>query len=499
MEKEEQLQISDKLEYFSKNPVEFIQFLWQDIYLWDKLEQIANSVRDYRGTVVPSGHGIGKSFIAARVAIWWLFTHYPSKVLTTAPTWAQVESVLWGEIRSAIQISQVKLTDEKDVLNTEIKLAPDWFAKGISTTESVSQREFGSTKFQGYHSPNLLVIFDEAPGVERSIHIAVETLATGQNNRILKIGNPTSPTGEFYNNCYSENWNKIQVSCFDHPNIKNQREIIPGAVTIDWIERQKKEWGEGSPLWLAKVLGEFPDETEDTLIPLSWCENATKWEVEQNDRCNLGVDPARFGDDKTVGYEIASNTAKLLFDISKEDTMMVSGRLVNIIDNYKSIGIDETGVGGGVVDRVREVLNSDLDPKGRKGYKVRGLHFGSQAINPIRFFNLRAEMYWNLRERLNPDNEQWNRLKIPYDSELINQLAGMKYSFTSNGRIQIESKDEVKKRIGKSPDRADALVIATWLDRPVQPELIAKNSIYKEFFDYRRGQNKTGFSKLKNL
>jgi len=260
--------LQEKLEFWKNNPVEFLKTYW-DVQLWGKLEEVCNSVRDNRVTAVPSGHGVGKSFISAKIALWWLFTHYPSKVITTAPTWAQVESVLWSEIRNSIMFSKIPLCETKNVLQTEIHLAPDWFAQGISTTENVDQREFGSTKFQGYLSPNLLVILDEAPGVHRSIHIAVETLATGENNRILEIGNPTSPSGPFYDKCYSNNAHKISISCLDHPNITSGKEVIPGAVTIDWLKRMKEEWGEGSPLYKAKVLGEFPDETEDSLIPLS--------------------------------------------------------------------------------------------------------------------------------------------------------------------------------------------------------------------------------------
>jgi phage terminase large subunit len=485
--KNEMEKIQEEFDFWKSNPVDFIKSIWPNLKLWGKLEEICNSVRDNRLTVVPSCHGAGKSFISARIAVWWLFTHYPSKVITTAPTWNQVESVLWGELRSAVQSSRISLCNKEDLLNTEIKLAPDWFAKGLSTTEGVDQREYGSTKFQGFHSPNLLVILDEAPGVHKSIHIAVETLATGENNRILEIGNPTSPSGPFYDNCYSKNAHKIQISANDHPNIKENKEIIPGAITKEWVERMKQEWGEGSPLYKAKVLGEFPDETEDTLIPLSWCEKAVNAEIKPSQVRVLGVDPARFGDDKSVGYELIGNIARLKFEVSKEDTQRLAGRIVNCIEDYDEVDIDGTGVGGGVVDGARAQFRDDLDPNRRKlANKIREIHFGSKALNETRFFNLRAEMYWNLRERLRSDAPDWMKIKIPDDDELKSQLSSLKFYYSTNGRIQMEEKDEVKKRIGKSPDKADALALVTWAARVEKPEQIIQNPVYKEFFEMKR-------------
>lgn len=498
MNKDEKLKIQKQFEYWKNNPIEFFKAVWPNIRLWNKLEEITLSVRDNRMTVVPSCHGAGKSFLSARIAVWWLFTHYPSKVITTAPTWSQVESVLWGEIRSAVLASKIPLCDSKDILNTEIKLSPDWFAKGISTTENVDQREFGSTKFQGFHSPALLVILDEAPGVHKSIHIAVETLTTGENNRILEIGNPTSPSGAFYDNCYSANANKIKISAFDHPNIIEGKEVIPGAITKEWVERMKEEWGEGSPLYKAKVLGDFPDETEDTLIPLSWCEQATKVTVVPSQIRALGLDPARFGDDKSVAYEVIGNDCRLKFQVTKEDTQRLAGRIVNCIDDYTDIGIDGTGVGAGVIDGIRANFRESLDPDTRlKVNKIREIHFGSRALHETRFFNLITEMAWHLRERLRPDAPDWMKIRIPDDDELISQLSARKFSYTTNGRIQLESKDEVKSRIGKSPDKADALTMAVWMARPEKPEIIIQNPLYKEFFAYRKQQHgNRGFNKL---
>lgn len=497
--KEKQL-IQKQFDTWANDPVAFIEFFWPKSIVWDKLEEICLSVRDNRGTVVPSGHGIGKSWISARIALWWLFTRYPSKVVTTAPTFTQVQGVLWGEIRSALAKAKVPLCDPKDILQTEIKLSPDWFAIGFSTTERVEQREYGSTKMQGFHSPYLLVIKDEAPGVDHSIHVATDSLTTGQNNRSLDIGNPTSPTGDFYDHCYSKNWHKIQVSCYDHPNVKEGKEVVPGAVTRDWIERMKEEWGENSPLFKAKVLGEFPDETEDTLIPLSWCEKAVLAEVSTEGRTVLGVDPARFGDDKTIAMELRQNVAKIIYELTKEDTMAVTGKLALVKDQYEIFGIDGTGIGSGVIDRLREVLDSPMEESERIGYKVQEIHFGSSPTdsNKPRFRMLRDEMYWMLRERLRPDAPIEKRIRIPNDPQLINQLSSIKIEYTSDGRMQIESKDKMKSRGLKSPDKADALALAVWVGQPLFSVRRPLEEKYKEFYEYKK-QMSAGYSFIDRL
>ncbi|MFA5695993.1 MAG: hypothetical protein WC917_00810 [Bacilli bacterium] len=498
MDKEQIKKIQDRFDFWRQNPNDFIKEFWPNVIVWDKLSEVCNSVRDNFGTVVPSCHGAGKSFISAKIILWWLFTHFPSKVITTAPTWTQVETVLWGEIRSSVSSSKIKLVDDKCVLNTEIKISPDWFAKGISTDERLNLREYGSTKFQGFHSPNLLVVMDEAPGVDHSIHTALETLVTGKDNRILKIGNPTSPSGDFYNNCFSDNWHKIHISAFNHPNVKDNAEVIPGAITKQWIERMKLEWGESSPLWKAKVLGDFPDETEDTLIPLSWCEQAIDCEVEPNQRKVLGFDVARFGDDSSVAYEIKSNVASKLFKTNKEDTMAASGRIANIAQDYDLIGVDGVGVGGGVVDRLYEVLNSSLR-EDKIGHRVVDVQFGRKADEFKRFYNHRAEVYWHLRERLRPDGQKWNKIRIPNDDVLKAQLSAIKFSYASDGRIKIETKDEMKVRGLKSPDEADALAIACWLNRPEKPKELTENPIYQEFFEYKKKQQGNNLGFLDNL
>lgn len=428
-----------------KQPTQFLREAWPKILLWDKLNEIAESVVNNKRTVVPSGHSIGKTFIASRLALWFLFNFYPAKVITTAPTWRQVEKLLWSEIAKGYNTSKFMLGGR--LLQTELKLEEDWFAIGLSTNAPAADREFGATGFQGFHSENLLVILDEGPGVLHEIWVSVESLVTSPNNKILAIGNPSSPVGDFYDACKSPLWNKIKVSCFDHPNVKEGKIIIPGAVTKDWVEERRQEWGEQSPLWFAKVLGEFPPEGVDTLIPLVWAEACVGLDLPEEGGHKLGVDVARYGDDYTVLAEIVGKTLMPLEAVNKKDTNWTIGRItvLNKRRLFDAVSVDDTGVGGGVTDGLEEA-----------GVEVVPVNNGERAIDTDTFENRGTEIYWNLREAI-----RQKELSLPDDKELLNQLCSRRFKYTRKGKIILESKDEYKKRTGgKSPDKADAVALA---------------------------------------
>lgn len=434
----------NRLKQFQKEPIKFFREAWPDIYIWDKLEEIANAIVNNRRVVVPSGHGIGKTWLMARVVIWFLYCFPPSKVITTAPTWNQVEKLLWSEISKAHRSSRIPLGGH--LLLTNLKIRDEWFATGFSTAGTNAEREYGAPKFQGYHSPNMLIVLDEGPGVDHAIWLAAETLITGENNKIVAIGNPTSPSGDFYNACKSPLWKKINVSSFDHPNVKENKIIVPGAVTTEWVEERKIEWGEDSPLWMAKVMGMFPTEGNDTLIPLAWAEACVGLGLSKEGERKLGVDVARYGVDRTALCQIWGKVTLPIETVNKKDTNWTSGRVkvLNKSANFEAIAVDDTGVGGGVTDALED-----------EGIDVDAVNFGGQAVDNSMFENRVSEMYWYARELIRA-----KEIELPDDKELINELCIRKFSYTRKGKIRIESKDDVKKRGHKSPDKADAFVLA---------------------------------------
>ena len=404
---------------------------------WDKQTEILAHVRDTQRTAVASCHGAGKSWIAARAALWFLYAFPNSIVVTTAPTFRQVRNVLWQEMRRAYRGALVPLGGHLN--QTDLRLDDGWFAFGLTADDSDA--------FQGLHAEHLMVIVDEAAGLPPAIWTAIEGLLTSAHVRLLAIGNPTDPSGPFYDMFRQPGIAKVHISAFDTPNVQAGETIIPGLVTTEWVEERKQIWGEGSPLYQSRVLGEFPDAGTDTLIPLSWVEAAQQRELPAGKPKELGVDVARFGDDETVIALREGSRVRIVERTRKHDTMDATGRVTRQLSETGAgiAKVDVIGIGSGVVDRGRET-----------GKPFAGFNVGSRAADNERFANARAEWYWGLRERF----EQGDIDLDPADEELAGQLTGLRYEITSRGQIKIESKDDSKKRGVPSPDLADAVMLA---------------------------------------
>jgi hypothetical protein len=376
------------------------------------------------------------TFIAARAVIWFLSCFHPAKVITTAPTWNQVKNVLWTELARAYRNSKVAIGGE--LFQTSLRLSDDHFAAGFSTNDP--------DKFQGHHSPHIMVVFDEAPGVAPEIWEASKGLLSSGHSRFLAIGNPTSPTGMFYDAFKNRLFNKIAISCYDSPNIKEGKVVTPGLVSHQWIEDMKQEWGENSPIFKSRVLGEFPIEGEDTLIPLTWVERAIDKQIAPEGKKTLGIDVARFGSDSTVFVVMHGRKVIHVQGHVGNPTTKTAGIAVQLFNEYgcDRILVDDVGVGGGVCDILVE-----------QRLPVVGVNFGDKAKDSERFYNLKAEIFWNLR-----DEFANNTIDIPDHDRFLDELPSLMYEVTSRGQLKIIGKDAMKKLGMKSPDYADALAIA---------------------------------------
>jgi phage terminase large subunit len=418
-----------------RDPVWFITTLLMVHYLTPQQIQICRSLRDNRRTAAPSGHGIGKTFLAACIVLWFLFCFPGSKILTTAPTWFQVENLLWREVRHILAKSAFAMFCNASL--TAINLSEEWFAIGLSTNDS--------TRFQGIHAPYVLIVFDEATGVAADIWDAAEGVAVGTRDRFLAIGNPTDPTSQFKRVCDSPLWNVIHLNAEEHPNVLECREIVRGAVTHEWIDERDKEYGgRDTALYRARVLGLFPEQGEDMLISLADAERAQmRWTRPHGEPKALGVDVARFGSDETVEIEIYDKCIIAEPAVFRVQNLMETAGRVKVNAAAKK-AVDDSGLGGGVTDRLHEQL-VDVIP-----YIA-----GGRAVDTDRFYNRRAETWWMIRDMLKNDE-----MALPPDNQLVADLTNMKFKYTSKGQIKLESKEELKKRIGRSPDRGDALAIA---------------------------------------
>lgn len=425
---------------------------------WAGQVRILEAVRDHAEVAVRSCHGIGKDWIAARVVLWFLYTHQPSIVITTGPTDRQVRGILWKEI--GIAHSRARWNLQGVCLTQELKLARDWWAWGFTAPQTDPDR------FQGFHESNVLVVIDEASGVSSDIYLAIDGVLTSANAKKLEIGNPTDGMSAFGNSFTTPGVHKIGFAAWDTPNftafgvteddlrtgdwakkVDGRAMPYPSLVTPEWAAARYHRWGPDSPHYLSRVAGTFPPTSPNALIPLPLIEQAQQRFLAAGEPAELGVDVARSGEDKTVIAERRGPVVRIRDTYSKIDTMAATGYVSRALQETGATQakIDVVGIGAGVVDRGRELQLPFVEANA-----------GAKANNSERFVNARAEWFWALRERF----EQGDIDIDPDDEELAYELATIRWTPDSRGRVQIEAKDAMRKRLGRSPDRADAVAIA---------------------------------------
>lgn len=415
------------------------------VSLWEKQQEIIESIKIHRRTSVRSCNSAGKTWSIARIALWFLSCLPHSLVINTAPTHRQVENQFWRQLRLAHKKAKINIGGK--LLKTMLSFDEDWYAIGFSPKDGDSAKE----TFQGWHAKYILVIVDEASGVHPSIFEAIEgAMAGGSVVRLVLIGNPTRTSGDFYNSFSDSLYNKIKISAFDIPNVKEKREIIAGLATFEWVEEMKKKYGENSDVYRVRVLGEPPKHEADTLISLELVESAIGADRERygTDEFIL-LDPARFGADKAGFVYKKGNYAKVLEIIDKSDTMELAGKMARYLDAFPEARgrIDIIGLGAGIFDRLKE------QPKYVS--RVEGVNVGTPAVDKEHYVNQRAESLSLLKE--------WLRDAILDDTEHKEewyQLCKPKVKIRSDGKIILESKEDMKKRGIPSPEIADALSLA---------------------------------------
>ncbi|MBI3744212.1 MAG: hypothetical protein HY261_08020 [Chloroflexi bacterium] len=419
-------------------------------------------VRPPRRIAVRAANGVGKTAVAARIMLWITRCFPRSIVITTAPTQRQVDDLLWRESRAAYRSVKVSLGGQF-YETSHWNLAPNWYAKGVSTERTNAE------KLQGYHAPLIVFIVDEASGVPGAHWEAMKGSLLAGNAVLLAIGNPIRSSGEFYDAFHSkrELWSTLHVSAFDVPGIaegstENPISALPAHAALD---EAKADWSEESPLYQVRILGAFAKQASSQLISLDWVEAAVaRWvnpvrgePVEPrraptgvgalpHDTPCLGVDVARSGADETAVALLIGDRLERVEAWVGQDTMKTCA----VVQRYKAefpkltIAIDDGGVGGGVVDRLRELNVS-----------MRAVKFGAapDGRKAVHFANKLSELYWVLRERLREGN-----LALPNDGKLLAQLTQIEFEQESDRAIRVHKRGLKDDR--RSPDRADAFVLA---------------------------------------
>lgn len=467
---------------------------------WEVQRQIMESVRDNRRTTVRAGHAPGKTFVAARIALWSLYCWPGSLVITTAPTWRQVRDLLFTEMRSAHAKARVPLGGTIRPSLCQLSLADvgmgqQWGAFGLSTNEG--------ERFQGYHSYRILIIVDEASGVRDEIFEAINGISASGDVRLLLIGNPTKPFGYFYDSFHrlAGLFRRIHVSVWDTPNLRHLRaeydslptlqqrcamlraapSVKPYLVSAHALADMLEGWGEDSDVTRVRMFGEFPRGASDQLIPLWMVEAAEqrwlnyfdgrlptgrrrKWWEERHlfgGRPIGALDPARFGDSESVFGAHLDHVVAPMQSWQGLDTVELAGRIPEHFHRLQlsELVVDDVGVGGGPHDMLARVLPG-----------VRGFNGASPANDSRHFLNCRAEGYCGVRDLLRD-----GKLMLPSIPELNRGLTSIRYGFMPNGQLRVLTKNEMKKLGFPSPDYADTLMMMTHgggrvVDLPEQPQ-----------------------------
>jgi hypothetical protein len=437
---------------------------WGGDGLTEYQQEIIGGLPERKRTSVRGPHGLGKGTIASVVLLWFALTRDAAgvdwKAPTTAGSWHQLTQYLWPEIHKwAGRIRWDKVRDGRpfsranELQNLNLRLAHGSAFAGASANAAL---------IEGAHADSLLFIFDEAKVIPAATFDACEGALGGQGEAFaLSLSTPGATSGRFYDiqtrKPGYEDWNPVHVTL--------DRAIAAGRIDKDWAEQRARQWGVTSAIYQNRVLGEFCASDEDSVIPLSWAEAAVaRWHAWADAGRpesgaaflprTVGVDVARTGQDRTVlairnGYVITE-----LRRFVREDTMATTGRTKAVLDAdvTRTAVVDVIGIGAGVVDRLREQHAKVVAFNASRASKAK------DSTREFGFANRRSEAWWTLRQALDPSGNP--DICLPDDEMLLGDLSAPQWTVTSGGRIQVESKDDIRKRLGRSTDDGDAVVQA---------------------------------------
>lgn len=449
--------LRERTELYAHNPVGWVRERLKQV-VWSKQREIMLSVRDNRRTAVRSCHGVGKSHTASLVASWWLDTHPPGEafVVTSAPTFAQVRAILWRYIRRVHR--RGKLAGR--VNQTEWHIDDEMVAFGRKPADH------DESAFQGIHARYVLVILDEACGIPEQLWVAADALTTNADCRILAIGNPDNPASHFRKVCQpGSNWHVIGISAFESPNLTGEEvpdDVAQALVGREWVEEKAQEWGEDNPLYKSKVLGEFSEDAPNKVVrasDIARCRiDSEALRAADLEPVELGVDVGG-GGDETVIRERRGRRAGREWRAHTDRPEKIAPMVVQAIkeSGATAVKVDSIGVGFGVIGELRNAAN-----RGEHGAQIVGVNVGERSSQPDKFKNLRAEIWWELARGLS-ERQGWDLSATENADTTVAQLLEPLWEVDAQGRIFVEPKDEIRKRLGRSPDNADALLLAFYV------------------------------------
>lgn len=469
-------------------PVQFVNEGLGEV-TWSKQNEVLEALedKDCDRIAVPATHAPGKTHLAARLVAYWVAVHPPgtARVLTTASTFRQVKTLLWPHIRSLHDIhglmgttSQVAWRDGKTLFADGVK-PPDDKEAGIS----------------GLHAPNLLIIIDEAGGIKDAFGASIESLMTGEHTKLVVLGNPpVGPNvGWFERICSSPLYRVIRIRAKDTPNFTGEdtgwcttcpREVDPHKIATHligpkYVQEIATEFGTDSVWYRARIDAEFVHDSSSKTLPMDWLQaatvrtsNGTLTTTHVPGPIKLGCDIAAGGGDEFVIAKLdgwRASIAHTARGIEIANAPAVASRIKQeIVEAEKlhkergiairvRVKIDTIGVGWGVVGILQQWRK-----EGVFGADIVAVNVAENANDEKKFYRSRDEMWWSMRDLIEPNRDGADMLELDLEAKVLAQLNAPTYADDSKGRVQVESKDEMKERGVHSPDRAEAVLLALY-------------------------------------
>ncbi len=433
-----------------------------DAWSPDQLTVIAALEAGLRQGIIAGGNGVGKDVLTTGWGMYEAYVNDALAILSGAGD-RQVRTVLMSREVGAMWANAAgKLPGTRYQMAIRIPGRP----RGGVLAFSAADPEL----FVGHHGKRVFVGLTEGQAITAEIFQAAQRCVVGPGC-ILVSCNPNSKSTAVYELAQRPAWEVFHWSALDFPNVVEKREVFPGAVTWEWVEERRQEYGTDSPFWYMAVLGQWPEVAVDALVEPAWYDDATTPErraalepaAQEGGRCVLSVDPARFGGDQTVVAIVQGGILRTFHSWRKVDTMGTAERVYRLSrDIAKSpappwgatrnapVICDEPGIGAGVLDRLRQLRHD--------GARVQATGFNGwiRQASPSRWSNDRAESLWRIREGL-----RLGELAILPDApELREELLTINWSLDGRGQIAIEAKDDLRRRLGRSIDHTDALAMA---------------------------------------
>lgn len=476
--------VLEKLKTWRDSPLRFVGDCIQATPSNQQIELLsgARSIVQHKRTSVRSGHGPGKSTIAAWIILWFMVTRPYAKVVCTAPTGRQLYDVLRTEIAKWIRLST--LADEFVILKDKIhhkESKDEWWIRFISPSVKATKDEQAET-LAGLHGDHLLIVCDEASGIPDPTFIPLEGALTSPDNRVLLIGNMTKNVGYFYDTHFhaeiKKDWNQLHWDSRESSNVDPSMPL--------YFERK---YGKDSNVYRIRVEGNPPLQDEDTLIPLWTAEQCIGNEllVAEDEPLYLGVDVARYGDDASIILPRKGLRVYPWETFRKLNTIDLGGFVNQTYQELDADGcaIDVIGVGAGVADWLEKRRMKNL-------YQV---NVASSSSNIEKYNRLRDELWCRVRDNCLLGKYWFPDIKVNGETEslgqqLANELATVRYSFNAHGGYVVESKKDMKARGIQSPNIADALCITEYF----------ANTATKVFADRQQDQEPavSGLSKYRD-